>query len=510
MTNELENKNFYTLLQTRFPDDTSAEFLIHERGTTTFAQLDNDSARFAAVLKSYGLVKGDRVLVQVDKSPENVILYFACLRAGAVYVPLNTAYTIAEVTYFIDDARPRIIVCDPGNESKIIDEVCQSQDSPAVLTLNGNGGGTIVEQLDSTDADHTIEQMSDDDLGAIVYTSGTTGRSKGAMITNKNMTSNALILHEYWRWEPGDVLLHALPIFHVHGLFVALHCALLNGSKVLFHTKFDLQQIIKDLPGTTVMMGVPTFYTRLLATPDFDRDICKNIRLFISGSAPLLAESFKAFEKRTGHKILERYGMTEAGMITSNPYEGERIAGTVGFALPGVEARIVDQDGREVSRGDVGVLEITGPNVFTGYWKMPEKTAEEFRADGYFITGDMAIMDKEGRISIVGRSKDLVISGGFNIYPKEIETVIDEMPEVLESAVIGVAHPDFGEGLTAVVVIRKESSLREETLTSYLTDKLARFKQPKKIFFVSELPRNVMGKVQKKALREQYADIFTA
>jgi len=276
------------------------------------------------------------------------------------------------------------------------------------------------------------------------------------------------------------------------------------------HTKFNLHQIIKDLPKTTVMMGVPTFYTRLLSSPDFGRDLCKNIRLFISGSAPLLAESFKAFEKRTGHQILERYGMTEAGMISSNPYDGERIAGTVGFALPGVDTRIVDQDGKEVSRGEVGILEITGPNVFSGYWKMPEKTAEEFRADGYFITGDMAIMDKVGRISIVGRSKDLVISGGFNIYPKEIETVIDEMPEVLESAVIGVAHPDFGEGLTAVVVIEKESSLSEETLKSYLTDKLARFKQPKKIFFVSELPRNVMGKVQKKALREEYADIFSA
>ncbi len=510
MTNEFENKNLYTLLQTRFPKNTSAEFLIHERGTTTFAQLDNDSARFSAVLKSYGLVKGDRVVVQVEKSPENVILYFACLRAGAVYVPLNIAYTIAEVKYFIDDAKPRIIVCDPANEAKIINEVCKSQDSPEVLTLNGMGAGSIMEQLDSADADHTIEQMDDDDLGAIVYTSGTTGRSKGAMITHKNLASNALILHKYWRWEPGDVLLHALPIFHVHGLFVALHCALLNGSKILFHTKFNLRQIIKDLSKTTVMMGVPTFYTRLLGSPDFDRDLCKNIRLFISGSAPLLAESFKAFEKRTGHQILERYGMTEAGMICSNPYEGERIAGTVGFALPGVEARIVDQDGREVSRGEIGVLEITGPNVFAGYWKMPEKTAEEFRADGYFITGDMAIMDKEGRISIVGRSKDMVISGGFNIYPKEIETVIDEMPEVLESAVIGVAHPDFGEGLTAVVAIEKESSLSEEMLKSYLADKLARFKQPKKIFFVSELPRNVMGKVQKKALREQYADIYTA
>ena len=508
MTNKLENKNLYKLFQSKFPHDRSAEFLVHERGSTTFLQLENDSARLATVLKAHGVVKGDRVIVQVEKSPENVVLYLACLRAGAVYVPLNTAYTIAEVKYFIEDAQPRLVVCDPRSEAKITSEICNDQGLPKVLTLDGKGAGSLIENINSADADHTIEQMQDDDMAAILYTSGTTGRSKGAMITHKNLSSNALILHEYWQWEAGDVLLHALPIFHIHGLFVALHCALLNASKVLFHTRFSVTQIIKDLPKASVMMGVPTFYTRLLDTPAFDREICQNMRLFISGSAPLLAESFSAFEERTGHQILERYGMTEAGMITSNPYEGERIAGTVGFALPGVEARIVDQDAKPITSGEVGILEIKGANIFSGYWKMPEKTAQEFREDGYFITGDMATMDEEGRISIVGRSKDLVISGGFNIYPKEIETVIDAMPGVLESAVIGVPHPDFGEGLTAVVVAQEESTLEEKMFKSYLADKLAKFKQPKKIFIVPELPRNVMGKVQKKALREEYANIY--
>ena len=514
MINKSSNKNLYQLFKSRFPKDLSSDFLVHDRGVTSFWKLDNDSARFSAILKKQGVTKGDRVVVQVEKSPENVMLHLACLRAGAIYVPLNTAYTIPEIKYFINDAQPRLIVCDPKSEASIINDICTSKKSPSVLTLDNKGVGSIMDHLLSIDADPSIEPVNDDDLAAILYTSGTTGLSKGAMISHKNLISNALVLHQYWQWQADDVLLHALPIFHIHGLFVALHCALLNASKVLFHARFNTHKIIEDLPNATVMMGVPTFYTRLLSSQAFTHKTSQNMRLFISGSAPLLAESFNAFEERSGHKILERYGMTEAGMITSNPYIGERIAGTVGFALPSVKARVVadtdaTDEAKEVPRGDVGILEITGPNVFLGYWQMPEKTTAEFREDGYFITGDMATMDAEGRISIVGRSKDLVISGGFNIYPKEIENLIDKVPEVIESAVIGVAHSDFGEGLTAVVVIDKESRLSEATLKHYLSDKLAKFKQPKKIFFVPELPRNVMGKVQKKELREVYADIYT-
>lgn len=504
---EVSNENLYSLFQTRFPKDTDSVFLQHNRGATTYADLEKISAQYSAVLKACGARKGDRVVVQVQKSSEAVLLYLACLRAGLVYIPLNTAYTISEVAYFVGDAQPRIIVCDPALEEKFTGAFTENA-SLKILTQGANGTGSIAQRAKNTDADLSVAECGRDDLAAILYTSGTTGRSKGAMLTHGNLSSNALALHNYWGWVPGDVLLHALPIFHVHGLFVALHCALLNASTIVFHETFDAQKVIETLPDVSVMMGVPTFYTRLLENPDFDQHICRNIRLFIAGSAPLLAESFKAFEHRTGHRILERYGMTEAGMITSNPYDGARVAGTVGFALPDVKARVADQNGTEVPRGDVGVLEITGPNVFAGYWQMPEKTAEEFRADGFFITGDMAIMAEDGRISIVGRSKDLVISGGYNVYPKEVEAEIDAIPGVEESAVIGVPHPDFGEAVTAIIVTQAGAEINTEIVQTHLAGKLAKFKQPKKIFVVSALPRNAMGKVQKKTLREEYAETY--
>jgi len=497
----MPNANLYALFASRFPSDRSAPFLEHARGITSFAQLDDQSARIAAVLKSSGAAKGDRIIVQVDKSPEAVMLYLACLRAGLTFIPLNPAYTIAEVAYFIKDADPRIVVCSPQMEPEI-SALCTT-----TLTLDGAGNGSLIKQMNTAAANPEVTQCTGDDLAAILYTSGTTGRSKGAMLTHDNLASNALVLHQYWQWQPGDVLLHALPIFHVHGLFVALHCALMNASKVIFYDTFNIDNIIAALPDTTVLMGVPTFYTRLLDTAGFTAETCKNMRLFISGSAPLLPETFADFQHRSGHTILERYGMTEAGMITSNPYGGQRIAGTVGAALPGVTARVTDADGDEITRGEVGILEIKGPNVFAGYWQMPEKTAEEFRPDGFFITGDMATMGTDGRIAIVGRAKDLVITGGYNVYPKEVELVIDAISGVKESAVIGLPHPDLGEAVTAVVVV-DGGAITEAEIIAALAGSLAKFKQPKRVIFTPELPRNTMGKVQKKTLRETYAALY--
>ena len=449
----------------------------------------------------------DRVVVQVDKSVDAVSLYLACLRAGAIYIPLNTAYTPAEVGYFLSDSTPRVFVCRSGTEVALAG-VARTAGVAEVLTLGGDGSGSLIDALREPAPGDDVAVVEADELAAILYTSGTTGRSKGAMLSHANLASNAQVLFEYWHWRADDVLLHALPIFHVHGLFVALHCALLGGSRVIFLPRFDAATVIDRLPQASVMMGVPTFYTRLLDRDDFTADVCRNMRLFISGSAPLLAETHRAFEQRTGHRILERYGMTEAGMITSNPYDGERIAGTVGYALPGVDARVADERGHEVPRGETGVLEITGPNVFRGYWQMPDKTAEEFRGDGYFVTGDIAVMADDGRVTIVGRAKDLIISGGFNVYPKEIESQIDELPGVRESAVIGVPHADFGEGVTAVVVPDGVGVLTEEAVIEALKDRLARFKQPKRVFIVDELPRNTMGKVQKNVLRDTYRDTF--
>ncbi len=468
-----------------------------------YADLDGEVARWSAALAGAGAKPGDRVLVQVDKSVENALLYLASLRGGFVYVPLNTAYTTDELAYFIADAEPSVIVCDPAKR----DRLAPLAGDAALHTLDADGGGSLADAAAATDGDIDAVPRSADDLAAICYTSGTTGRSKGAMLSHGNLVSNAETLAEIWQWRTEDVLIHALPIYHVHGLFVALHLALLGGSTMRFHRAFDAAAVLADLPRASVLMGVPTFYTRLLAEPGLTPDAARTMRLFISGSAPLLEATFAEFEERSGHRILERYGMTEAGMIASNPYDGERIAGTVGFALPGVEARVADDDGREVSRGEPGVLEIKGPNLFRGYWNEPDKTAEEMRPDGFFVTGDIATMGEDGRIAIVGRAKDLIIAGGLNIYPKEIELAIDAVPGVKESAVIGVPHPDLGEAAVAVVV-REASDLDEEAILESVAGSLARFKQPRRILFADALPRNAMGKVQKAKLREGYAELF--
>jgi len=492
----MTNTNLYALFQSRFPKDLNKIFLQQEDGNClSYGEMDQLSARFAALLKNRGLVRGDRLLVQVEKSMSAVCLYLACLRIGAVYLPLNTAYTVKEVSYFIDNARPALLVLDP--------EHLDSYDVPG-CTID-----QLREEAGECEAFLPVAHMEKDDLAAILYTSGTTGRSKGAMLSHGNLASNALTLSRIWQWQSDDILLHALPVFHVHGLFVALHCALLGGSTVWFLPRLDVEALIRLIPRSSVLMGVPTFYTRLLDHPEFTGELCRNMRLFISGSAPLLSETFHRFEAVTGQRILERYGMTEAGMITSNPYENEgRIAGTVGYALPGVSLRIADDDGNPLAAGEIGILEYKGPNLFQGYWEMPEKTAEEMRPDGFFISGDMAVADETGRISIVGRAKDLIISGGFNIYPKEIEDAVDLLPGVIETAVIGCPHPDLGEAVVAVVVKEKNHIVTEQGILEQLSEGLARFKQPRKIIFRSSLPRNSMGKVQKNILRDELKELF--
>ena len=502
------NQNLYALIQSRIPADTLKPFLVLPTGrTVSYADMDYWSAKFATVLADAGVSPGDRVVVQTDKSPEAVMLYLACLRVGGIYIPLNTAYTPSEVEYFLNDAEPVVLVCRPKSLEALSD-IATHAAVKQTFVMDADGSGTLTEAAAVAAPIEDIVECETDDLAAILYTSGTTGRSKGAMLSHGNLSSNARTLHRLWAFEDSDVLLHALPIYHVHGLFVALHCALMNGSTIHFLDKFDPETVIRLLPTSTVMMGVPTFYTRLLDEPGFTSDVSKNIRLFVSGSAPMLAETHVQFTERTGHKILERYGMTEGGMIPANPYDGDRVPGTVGPALPDVEVRICNKEGTPVAAGEIGVLEYKGPNLFKGYWRMPDKTAEEFRADGYFISGDNAIMDAEGRVSIVGRDKDLIITGGYNVYPKEIEIEIDQMDGVIESAVIGLPHKDFGEGVTAVVVAQAEASVSEKDIVDALKGKLARFKQPKKVYFVSELPRNAMGKVQKNALRETYAGTY--
>jgi malonyl-CoA/methylmalonyl-CoA synthetase len=505
----MSNANLYAQFLERFPSDPDAVFLDTPGAhRLLYAEIPRQTGRMLSLLRECAVRKGDRVVVQVDKSIEAVVLYLACLRAGAIYIPLNTAYTPSEVEYFLRDAEPRLFICTPTRITELA-TIAEQAGVTEVLSLGAAAEGTLMEALAPMPVSDEITDIDADDLAAILYTSGTTGRSKGAMLSHANLAANARVLHDYWRWQSDDVLLHALPIFHVHGLFVALHCALLGGSRVIFLPRFDLPTVIGELGSATVMMGVPTFYTRLLGSEDFRRSLVSGMRLFISGSAPLLAETHREFEARTGHRILERYGMTETGMITSNPYDGERVAGTVGFALPGVSVRIADEQGRVLEAGATGVLEVTGPNVFRGYWRMPDKTAAEFREDGWFITGDVAVMDRAGRVTIVGRAKDLIISGGFNVYPKEIESQIDRLPGVKESAVIGVPHPDFGDGVTAVVVPDGTVDLDERSLITALAENLARFKQPKRVFIVDELPRNTMGKVQKNQLRESYRDTYS-
>jgi malonyl-CoA/methylmalonyl-CoA synthetase len=435
------------------------------------------------------------------------VLYLATLRAGAVFLPLNTAYTVAELDYFIGDAEPTLVVCDPAKRDGTA--AIAEKSGAAVETLDANGCGSLVDLAsDQPEAFETVARQ-DDDLAAILYTSGTTGRSKGAMLTHKNLASNALTLKDAWRFSADDVLIHALPIYHTHGLFVASNVTLLSNASMFFLPKFDADEILRLMSRATVMMGVPTFYVRLLQHPGLTREGTKHMRLFVSGSAPLLAETHREWQARTGHAILERYGMTETNMNVSNPYDGERIAGTVGFPLPGVEIRIADPDsGRELPQGEIGMIEVKGPNVFKGYWRMPEKTKSEFRDDGFFITGDLGKIDERGYVHIVGRGKDLIITGGFNVYPKEIETEIDAIPGVVESAVVGVPHADFGEGVTAVVVKDKASNLTEKDVLGTLNERLAKFKLPKRVIFVDELPRNTMGKVQKNLLRQEHENLY--
>jgi malonyl-CoA/methylmalonyl-CoA synthetase len=472
-------------------------------GRLTYGELDRRCARLAARLARLGVRRGDRVAAQVEKSVANALLYLACLRLGAVYLPLNTAYRQGELGYFFGDAEPALVVCDPARKS-----ATEALSGARVATLDQRGEGDLVDGLDRELPRPEIAPVEDDDLAALLYTSGTTGRSKGAMITHRNLASNAQTLVDAWGFSDHDVLLHVLPLYHVHGLFVALNTVLLAGARLIFLPRFDVGDALAILPRATVMMGVPTYYTRLLAQGGLSAAGCAGVRLFVSGSAPLLEDTFRQFEARTGQRILERYGMTETGMSTSNPLSGERRPGTVGMALPGVETRVADEAGRVLGSGEIGVLEVRGPNVFKGYWRMPEKTAQEFRADGFFVTGDLARIDGDGYVSIVGREKDLIISGGLNVYPKEIESVIDDLPGVVESAVIGLPHPDFGEAVSAVVVPTAAGELDEADLIAAVRGRLASFKVPKRVWFAASLPRNAMGKVQKNALRDEHKDAF--
>jgi malonyl-CoA/methylmalonyl-CoA synthetase len=499
------NANLYALIESHFPPGAEQPLLLTpDAPVVTYGDLAQASARIAHALVRAGCRAADRVAVQCDKHWQAIALYLACLRAGLVYLPLNTAYRKAELAYFFDDAKPRVIVCRP----ETLGLVATIAGDATVLTLDARGG-ELADRAREEQSRFATVHSGPDDLAAILYTSGTTGRSKGASLTHRNLASNALALVEAWGFTRGDVLLHALPIYHVHGLFVALHCALLSAARMLWLPKFDAGQVIELLPEATVMMGVPTFYTRLLAHPAFTREACRNVRLFVSGSAPLLPETFDAFRERTGQAILERYGMTETGMITSNPLAGVRAAGTVGRPLPGVSVRVVDDAGAACGPGVIGSVQVRGPNVFAGYWRMPEKTREEFTADGWFRTGDVgewvASGEATGYLRLVGRARDMIISGGLNVYPKEIEERIDALPGVVESAVIGVPDPDLGEAVVAVIVARPGESIAEDDVVGALRGEIASFKVPKRVHVVAELPRNAMGKVQKNLLRERFA-----
>ncbi|KAK54641.1 malonate--CoA ligase [Bordetella bronchiseptica] len=511
----MSNANLYAVLEGGFPADRDRVALETPTLRYTWNDIDRASACLANLLASLKLPAGARVAVQVEKSPEALLLYLATLRAGLVYLPLNTAYREAEIEYFLGNAEPAVVVCTSTNAGWVRRAAAKAG-SAHVYTLDEDRTGTLLQAAAAMPQRFRTVARKADDLAAILYTSGTTGRSKGAMLSHGNLASNARVLHQYWGWREDDVLLHMLPIFHVHGLFVASHGALLAGARMIWLPRLDVDQALRYLPQSTVMMGVPTYYVRLLADARFDRAACANMRLFISGSAPLLTETFADFQARTGQTILERYGMSETVMLTSNPCrpaDGERLGGTVGKALPGVQVRVVDDAGQAVAAGEIGNVQVRGPNVFSGYWRMPEKTREEFTADGWFRTGDVGRWGGEsgGRavpadyLSIVGRSKDLIISGGYNVYPKEIETVIDEMQGVLESAVIGVPHPDFGEAVVAVVVPRAGAAIDVAAMQADLKSRIANFKVPKRIHVVDQLPRNTMGKVQKNVLRDTYA-----
>ncbi len=504
--NIVMNSNLYAILYGHFPKNQDAPCLIlPENSVVSYGMLHRESGRYANLIASLGVRPGDRVAVQVKKSPQALFLYLGCLRAGAIFLPMNDAYQRHELEYFLQDATPALFVCRPQLRD-LADELAVSAGVGNILELDDDGGGSLAEAAAEQAETFTTVHRRNEDLAAILYTSGTTGSPKGAMLSHGNLTANAKVLHRYWGFRPGDVLLHMLPIFHAHGLFVAIHCALLNGSPMLFEPQYQAGRAIELLPQATVFMGVPTYYVRLLAEQGLTRASCAGMRLFISGSAPLLRETFDEFKERTGHTILERYGMTEGGMFTSNPYDGERRGGTVGFPLPGTEIRIVDDSGAPVKTGNAGNILVKGPQVFVGYWGLPEKTEEDFDADRFFSTGDMGRFDDDGYIAIIGRSKDLVISGGLNVYPKEVEEMIDEMSGVVESAVIGLPDTDLGEMVSAVVVRQKNragEALDETGIIASLKGNLAGFKVPKRVFFVEELPRNTMGKVQKNMLRER-------
>lgn len=510
------NANLYALFEAAFPDDRQRCCIeTHDGQYYSWEDLDHATAKLANMLRALDLPEGSRVAVQVEKSPEALFLYLATLRAGYVYLPLNTAYQEAEIEYFIGNAEPAVVVCSSKNFGWV-SKLAFRLGTRHVFTLDEDRTGSLLQRAAEHASTFATVQRTDDDLAAILYTSGTTGRSKGAMLSHGNLSSNAKVLHKAWGWRSDDVLLHMLPLFHVHGLFVASHGALLAGAKTIWLPKLDVEQALKHLPRSTVMMGVPTYYVRLLAEPRFDELACENMRLFVSGSAPLLMETFESFKVRTGQTILERYGMSETVMLVSNPYDpkdGERIGGTVGKPLPGVSVRVVHGEGNVCAPGTIGNVEVRGPNVFSGYWRMPEKTKEEFTADGWFKTGDVGRFGGEigdravpgDYLTIVGRSKDLIISGGYNVYPKEIESFIDDLPGVVESAVIGVPHPDFGEAVVAVVVRQAGVSMEPSTVIAALKGRIANFKVPKQVHVVDELPRNAMGKVQKNVLRDRYA-----
>jgi malonyl-CoA/methylmalonyl-CoA synthetase len=499
--------HLFDVIRSRVRNASSVFIIEPGKPPLTYEDMFQRTGSLASALVSLGIEPGDRVSVQVEKSADMLMLYLACVRAGAVFMPLNTAYTAAELDYFIGDAAPKIVVATPTKEQAVAPIAAKY--GAACFTLGTNGDGSLIELALSAPSAFTDVPRAADDLAALLYTSGTTGRSKGAMLTHDNLASNALVLVDHWQFTSADVLLHALPVFHTHGLFVATNTILMAGASMLFLSAFNADEVMRVMPQATAMMGVPTFYVRLLQHPALSKASTAHMRLFVSGSAPLLADTHAAWQRVTGHAILERYGMTETNMITSNPYTGMRVPGAVGMALDGVSVRVVNPEtGMLLQDGEIGMIEVRGPNVFKGYWRMPEKTKAEFRGDGYFVTGDLGKIDENGYVHIVGRGKDLVITGGYNVYPKEVEAEIDAMDGVIESAVFGVPHPDFGEGVAAAIVLKPGARVTQEDVMTLLVERLAKFKQPKFLVFVEELPRNAMGKVQKNSLQSKYQGVF--
>ena len=508
----VQNSNLYSHFQSVFSNDWEKVALTQVNGDTlTYKDLDQGSARLANSLLALGVSHGDRVSVQVEKSPEALMLYLACLRSGLVFHPLNTGYKANELEYFLGNAEPAVVVTTP-NSMSVFEPLCATLGISHLFTLQSDGTGSLMDLAASASSSHSVVNSGPDDMASLLYSSGTTGVPKGIILTHQNLLSNAQSLVSVWGFTADDVLLHALPIFHVHGLFVALGCVFLSGASMRWLKGFDLDQALAGLPQCTAMMGVPTYYIRLLTDDRFTNDVVKDMRLFVSGSAPLLEETFHEFEQRTGHRILERYGMSETNMNTSNPLNGERKPGTVGLPLPGVSVRVVDDNNTALPVGEIGNLQVRGENVFKGYWKLPEKTAEDFTNDGFFNTGDNGRIDEDGYVAIVGRAKDMVITGGLNVYPKEVELIIDELPQVKESAVFGVPHRDFGEAVVAVIVrdgSDANGEFDEQAMIQSIKELLSGFKVPKRIFAIEQLPRNTMGKVQKNMLRQEYATLFS-